>query len=157
MSRFPEVPAAVIGVSLGGAAALLAEYEAPPAALILESVFADIGTSIDNRLRMRLGSIGSLASPLLRLQVRPLLGVSEKDFSPVHASKILAIPTLLVYGTDDRRATPAEGLSLHENSKASSEFWLIDGAAHEDFHAFLAEEYEMRVVEFLREHLPSTH
>ena len=51
--EFPGTPVAVIGSSLGGVAALLAHYEHPPQAIVVEAVFADVSTAVSNRLEMR--------------------------------------------------------------------------------------------------------
>ncbi len=56
--HYPALPVAVIGTSLGGASALMADYREPPDALVVESVFADAVTATANRLDMRFGPIG---------------------------------------------------------------------------------------------------
>ncbi len=58
---------AVIGVSLGGASALLGEVTSKAKVMILESVYPTIEEAINNRLSIRLGSMGSHLSPLLTM------------------------------------------------------------------------------------------
>ena len=53
-----------IGSSLGGAAALLGPHPLPVDALVLESVYPDIGAATGNRIRAVLGwPIGALVAP----------------------------------------------------------------------------------------------
>ena len=55
----------IIGTSLGGAATVLAARELDVQAAVLEAVYPSIDVAVENRLRMRLGSIGAAMSPLL--------------------------------------------------------------------------------------------
>jgi pimeloyl-ACP methyl ester carboxylesterase len=64
--RLPTEKVGAIGVSLGGAAALLGPEPLPVDALVLESVYPDIDAALANRLRTGLGPvIGPLFTPLL--------------------------------------------------------------------------------------------
>lgn len=148
-SRFPALPIAALGVSLGGAAAALARHETAPDAFILEAVFSDIETAIKNRLEMRLGSIGRLASPLLTLQIEPRIGVPPDTLSPLQAVSRISQPIFFIYGTEDRHAKLAEGRALFAAAQGPKEIWEIAGAAHVDFHSFDPTDYEQRVGAFL--------
>jgi uncharacterized protein len=64
-ARLPDQPVAVIGSSLGGAAALLATPPLDLQAAVLEAVYPSIDRAIVNRLHMRIGSFGKLVAPLL--------------------------------------------------------------------------------------------
>ena len=152
-SRFPALPVVVVGTSLGGASAILANYDTPPDAFILEAVFSDIDTAIKNRLEMRLGPVGALASPLLRLQIKPRIGISPDELSPLRAIPRIARPILFIYGTADLHAKPEEGRLLFSAAQEPKELWEIEGAAHEDFYKFATSAYERRVGAFLSRHL----
>jgi dienelactone hydrolase len=59
----------LIGVSLGGAAALLAAPPLPVDAMVLEMVYPTLHEALDNRLTMRLGRAGNVFAPLLSWQI----------------------------------------------------------------------------------------
>jgi len=44
-------------------------------AVVLEAVYPAVDVAVENRLRMRLGPLGSAVAPLLLVQLRPRLGV----------------------------------------------------------------------------------
>ncbi len=151
--RYPGTPIAVVGRSLGGAAALLAKYAEPPEAMVLEAVYADLETAIDNRLEMRFGSPGRLLTPFLTFQFELFTGIEPADLNPLGAIGHWNSPVLLVYGSQDRRATLSEGRALFEAARGHKLFWTIEGAAHVDFHRYAQVEYEDRVAHFLARNL----
>jgi uncharacterized protein len=61
-SRAPGQFIGAIGVSLGGAAALLGADPLPVDALVLEAVYPDIEAATANRLSIRLGKLGPLVA-----------------------------------------------------------------------------------------------
>src|SRR5262245_49227251 len=71
--RFPGDVIGVIGVSLGGAATVLAAPELTVDAAVLEAVYPSIDVAVENRLRMRLGEFGAALAPLLLVQLGPRL------------------------------------------------------------------------------------
>ena len=149
---FPTLPVAVVGTSLGGASALLADYLNPPEAMVVEAVFADVDTAIANRFDMRLGSVGRLLSPLLTLQIRPFLGFDAATLSPVLAATRISQPLFVVYGELDRHACPPEAKAIYNALQGPKEIWGIAGAAHIDLHRFAGSEYEHRVGDFIATH-----
>ena len=151
--RYPGLPVAVIGTSLGGAAAVMANYANPPDAIIIESVFADIRTAIDNRMSMRFGKPGTLLSPLLTCQIRPLLGIDADDLSPLNAIAHIRQPVLILYGSIDRHAKPSESKALFAAARGPKEIHEFPGAAHVDLYHFSPADYEKYVTAFLTQHL----
>ena len=61
----PGEPIGIIGTSLGGAATLLAAPALDVQAVVLEAVYPSIEVAVENRLRMRFGTLGATLSPLL--------------------------------------------------------------------------------------------
>lgn len=70
----------VIGVSMGGAAALLASPPLEANAIVIEMVYPTIDQAISNRLRMRLGNWASILTPLLSWQLQPRLELLLRSF-----------------------------------------------------------------------------
>ncbi|HSJ01636.1 MAG TPA: alpha/beta fold hydrolase [Verrucomicrobium sp.] len=148
-SQSPGLPVVVIGSSLGGVAALEAPYDAPPDAMIIEAVFSDVTTAVENRLEMRLGAPARVLSPLLTLQSKWLLGIDLAKISPVNAAARVRCPVLVIHGSLDRHAAISEGRAIFEHLAGPKEFWEVSGAAHVDLYKYAPAEYEERVIKFI--------
>jgi uncharacterized protein len=147
-SRCPGEPLGVIGSSLGGASAVLGEEPLGADAVVLEAVYPDVEDAVRNRLRIYLGPVGAPLAPLLLLQFRPWLGISPQNLRPVDHIQDLGAPVLIIGGTKDRHTTVAETRRLFEAAREPKELWLIEGAAHVDFHGFAGRDYEEWVLGF---------
>jgi fermentation-respiration switch protein FrsA (DUF1100 family) len=137
----------VIGLSLGGAAAVLAEL--PADAMVLEAVFASFATAVENRLAMRLGPVGRYLAAILTWQVRPRLGFDPDTLQPAEHIARLRMPVLLIAGDADQHASLDEAKLLYARAPEPKVLWIIPGAGHVDFHSHAGEAYQRRVVDFL--------
>ena len=148
-NRYPELPLIVNGTSLGGACAVMATYETPPDALIIESVFSDVAKAAGNRLEMQLGKWSRFLHPLLSWQIKPLLGVSPNELSPSEHIKNCTMPILIIHGTEDQHAQITEGRLLQQNAGGPCEIWELAGHGHEGLYDGDPEEWTRRVMDFL--------
>ena len=121
----------------------------PVSAMILESSFPTIYQATEDRMEDRFGVLGKLVTPLLTCQLQPRLGISPDDLRPIAKAKTIFAPKLFIAGTADRLTTMQESKDLFNAAADPKELWLLDGAAHEDLHAFARAEYERRILEFL--------
>lgn len=146
---------AVIGVSLGAAAAVLALPSPAPDAVVLESMYPTIEDAVTNRLTTVLGPAGAvLAGPLLwQLPLRA--GVSTSDLRPIERIARLGAPVLIASGAQDRHTTWAETERLFDTAAGPKELWRVEGAGHVDLHAYGPGAYERRVLGFLARYLRS--
>jgi uncharacterized protein len=151
----PDHKLAIIGSSLGGAAAVLACPRLKVDALILEAVYPSISKATENRLAIRLGAIGPLLTPLFLLQLQPRIGVRPADLRPIDHIAAAGCPVLVVGGTSDRHTTVPDTLSLYSAASQPKQLWLLEGAGHVDLHRFAKVEYERRILSFLAEALSS--
>ncbi len=142
-----------IGVSLGGAAALLGKVAEKSDALILESVYPTIDEAITNRLTMRFGNIGKYLVPLLTLQIKPRLGISPKDLRPIDQIANTKGAVFIINGSIDKHTTLAESKRLFQNAHEPKIFWNVEGAAHVDIYKFKSEDYKERILSFFDNHL----
>jgi fermentation-respiration switch protein FrsA (DUF1100 family) len=138
----------IIGTSLGGAATLLAAPALDVQAVILEAVYPSIDVAVENRLRMRLGSLGAALAPLLLVQLRPRLGVGPSDLKPVDRIAMLRCPVLLIGGMADQHTTVADTQRLYAAARQPKDLWLIPDAAHVDYLRVAGESYRRRVLAF---------
>lgn len=144
----PGEPVGIIGISLGGAATLLAVPALDIQAVILEAVYPSIDVAVKNRLRMQLGSFGAALSPLLLVQLRARLGIRPSDLKPVDRVALLQCPVLIIGGLVDQHTTAADTQRMFAAAREPKELWLIPDAAHVDYFRVNREEYERRVLTF---------
>ncbi len=151
--QLPHTKIGLIGVSLGGAAALLGPSPAKVDAMVLESVYSNLEQALDNRLRLRLGPIGSWVTPLLAWQVEPRLGVQLGQLSPETAIRSVTNPVLIMSGARDQRTTLLDTQALYAAAPEPKQLWVVPDAIHQDLHHFARAEYERRVLTFFARHL----
>ena len=151
--QFPGQPVAVVGVSLGGAAATLAGPVLDADAVVLEAVYADIDSATRNRLRMRGGDLAAAFAPLLLTQLPLRIGVSTRDLRPADAVRGLRGPVLVVGGTEDKHTTPVDTERLFAAAPEPKALWWVEGAAHVDFLSAEPDGYRRHVLGFLEDHL----
>ena len=140
---------AVIGVSLGGASALLGKVKENATVLILESVYPSIEDAINDRLHIYLGSIGSYFAPLLTFQLKPRLGITVNDLKPIEQIGKAKGAVMIIAGAEDRHTTLEESKQLFKKAPEPKELWVIEGAKHINFDTFKKEEYQERILDFL--------
>ena len=154
-SNAPGESIGVIGVSLGGAAALLAAPPLEVEAMVLEMVYPTINEAISNRLTMRLGGWASALTPLLSWQLKPRLGVSAEALSPIDRIGRISFPKLLIAGEKDQHTTLEESQRMFEAASEPKELWIVNGAEHVDLYKVSTKEYEQRVGGFFGKYLRS--
>jgi pimeloyl-ACP methyl ester carboxylesterase len=147
---------AAIGVSMGGAAALLGPGPLRVDALVLESVYPTIRQALEDRLAVWLGPLGGLnrwVAPLVIRGVSAEIGVREDALRPIDHIGVAGAPVFVLSGTRDAYTPLAEARALFAQAQGPKEFWAVEGAKHEDLHAFAGATYEKRVGAFLAKYL----
>jgi fermentation-respiration switch protein FrsA (DUF1100 family) len=147
----------VIGCSLGGASILLAPQPSGFDAVVLEAVYPRLSQAVENRIRIRLGPLAPVLTPLLLMQLQPRLHIAVSDLEPIRSIGSLGSPVLVVAGSKDEHTTLAESQELFDAASAPKSLWVVDGARHQDFLAYAPIEYDAHVLHFLVEALrPAT-
>ena len=126
--------------------------ELPPGtldAVVLESVYPVLDEAIENRIRMRLGPLAPVLTPLLTAQLPLRLDITADDVRPIDHVALLGCPVLVVSGTADTHTTEAETRTLFDAASEPKQLLLFEGADHTDLHAFDPETYEREVLAFL--------
>ena len=152
-TRLPQAKIGVIGTSMGGAAALLAQPALQADALVLEAVYPGIEQAIANRLRIHGGAWAGVLTPALTLQMQPRIGVTPEALRPIDRVAQSRVPKLFIAGTEDLHTLPEESRSLFDAASQPKVLWMIENAGHVDFHAHASGEYEYRVLAFLEMNL----
>lgn len=139
----------VIGVSMGGAAAVLADPPLAADAFVLEQVYSTIDQALDNRLRLYLGSPGTLMAPAIAMVMSWSLGIDPRQLRPIERISALRAPLLMIAGEQDRHTTLEQSRALFDAANEPKQFWSASGVAHVDLYARIGTEYEQRVLAFL--------
>ncbi len=143
----------VIGVSLGGAATLLARPAQQLSAVVLESVYPTIAEAVQDRLRLYLGDAGPYLAPGLLIQFPLRLDISPDSLRPIDHLPRMNAPLLIAAGDADQHTTAAETARMFGNANAPKSLWMVKGAAHVDLYAYDKEQYEKRISAFFDTYL----
>lgn len=151
-TRAPGRKIAVIGISMGGAAALLGRNGPLPAdALILQAVYPDLRTAITNRIAIRGGRIAAgVLEPLLSYQSWPRYGVAPNRIAPIAGMRRYAGPVLIIGGTGDGETPEADTRALHAAAAGDKSLWLVEGLSHVETCSLWTAEYREHVGRFLK-------
>jgi len=152
-SNAPDEKIGVIGVSLGGAAVLLASPPLDVNAMVLEMVYPTINQAITNRLTMRLGGWAGSLTPLLSWQFKPRLGIAAEVLRPIDHIGSISSPKLLIVGAEDQHTTLEESRRMFDAAREPKELWVVNGAKHVDLYRVAKKEYEEHVVAFFGKYL----
>jgi alpha-beta hydrolase superfamily lysophospholipase len=143
----------VVGCSLGGASVLLAPQPSGFDAVVLEAVYPRIAQAVEDRIRIRLGFLAPMFTPLLLMQLPLRLHISASDLEPIRSIGRLGAPVLVVAGSEDQHTMIAESRDLYNAAALPKELWIVEGARHQDFLAYDPGGYESHVLRFLVEEL----
>jgi alpha-beta hydrolase superfamily lysophospholipase len=152
-NRFPGKPIAIIGISLGAAAAALADPPLEVQALVLEMMYPTIELATKDRIEIRLGAAGRWLSPLLTTQIPLRAGCKPDELRPIVQVARITVPKLFIAGTADRDTKFSEAQDLFATAAEPKQFLPMTGAAHQDLHDFAPDQYEKTVLEFLNTYL----
>jgi hypothetical protein len=132
-----QPPLVLYGHSMGAAAILravaLGHDERDVSALVLSSVF----DTMLNTVKQRFTSMGVYPTPFAELLV--LWGGLQTGYwafghNPVEYARRCRLPTLVLHGSEDVRATPAQARSVFDALPEGHKTWLeFPGAGHESF------------------------
>jgi fermentation-respiration switch protein FrsA (DUF1100 family) len=147
----PTARVGIIGSSLGGVAALLATPPLKVDALVLEEVYPTIEIATRNRMENYLGRVGRIATPVLLNQLQWRLGISASQLRPLDHIARVECPLLIISGEKDRNTRPSDTRMLVERTHSPTHVWFVPNAGHVDLHRVARDEYESRVLAFLRE------
>ena len=75
---------------------------------MVEAVYADIERATRNRMERVLGTLGGRLAPLLTAQFGPRLGIAVDNLAPARAAATVAVPLLVLVGSEDEHAHPDE-------------------------------------------------
>ncbi|HMI59086.1 MAG TPA: alpha/beta fold hydrolase [Gemmatimonadaceae bacterium] len=140
----------VIGISMGGAAALLGDDGPLSAdALVLQAVYPDIRHTIRNRMASMISRVPAIIfEPLLSYQSRLRFGVWPSRLSPIDALARYRGPVLVIGGASDPFTPPDETTRMYDAVQGPRTLWLVPGESHEGISDLRSAEYRDKVLSF---------
>lgn len=148
-ARYPTLPVAVFGASMGAAMSVcaMAQPTHPFKAAVLESAFPTL-----------LHFWSRYPIPKLGIQLSKIVyPAGERRLRPTHAADHLvgSPDILLIYGDADNFTPINDGKLLWQALKprTPTEFWQVPGAEHTHAYAAQPKEYAQKVIGFLDAHL----
>ncbi|WP_210252719.1 alpha/beta hydrolase [Methylosinus sporium] len=151
--KLPGRKIAVIGQSLGGAAALLGQGPIAADAFVLESVYPDIDRAIDDRMTAPFGPLGHLVTPALLLVGRAMTGLDPAFLRPIDRIETIQAPVFVISGVRDPNTHIDEARELFARAPEPKAFWAVEGVGHEDIYFRTNAEYREKILWFLDRHL----
>ena len=138
------------GQSMGAAAILRAAsaYGANPDAMIVESVFDSMLTTVKNRFEI-MGLPAFPCAQLLMFWGGRQLNFDTFSHNPVNYAKNVTCPCLFLHGSDDPRARIAEARRVYDAVPSAKHFQEFKGAKHESLARHSPEEWNTTVENFL--------
>jgi uncharacterized protein len=155
-SALPGERIGVIGVSLGGAAALLGPEPLPVEALVVEQVFPNIESALGNRFTHYLGPPGRLLTPVYTALMPLVIHAHARELRPIDRIGEAKAPVFVMSGAAAIYTTIAESEAMFARAREPKQFWAVDGAAHVELADYAPAEYPRRVLEFFAKCLPLT-
>lgn len=147
-TRLPQAPLGAIGISMGGAALVLANQDLHLNGVVLESVYPTIEQATADRLRFHLGALGAVLTPLLTTQLQWRLQISLSQLRPIDHIGALQTPLLLLHGDQDHHTTLDEAHDLFSAAAEPKEMWVVHGAGHVDLLNFASDLYRAKITDF---------
>jgi uncharacterized protein len=140
----------IIGISMGGAAALLGDGGPLPAdAMVLQAVYSDIRHTIRNRMASMISRVPAIVfEPLLSYQSRLRFGVWPSRLSPINALARYRGAVLVIGGGSDPFTPPDETRLMYHAVAGSRTLWLVPGESHEGVSDLRSTEYREKVLSF---------
>lgn len=152
LNRMGYGPIGVLGISMGGVAAMLAAAETPLIrAVVTDSSFATLHGAIREAARLR-GYPGPITGPLAWLSCRTAALRLRHPYGagdPVRCVAGLAPrPLLIIHGEEDALVRPAHAHALFAAAGGSKELWMLPGVAHAQALDMVGDAYRERVGAF---------
>jgi uncharacterized protein len=152
--KLPGEKVAVIGVSMGADAFVLADGRPAVDAVVLEQMFPTIDRAVASRVRSNVGPFAPLFASLVMLEMQSRMAIPASRLRPLDRMAKIGAPVLIVNGTEDSHVTLEEARLEFAATVPPKELWAVEGAGHVDLYAFDKAQYERRVGDFLARYLP---
>jgi len=145
----------VWGISLGGAAAILAAAHSQQiGAVVAESAFADLETLMGHSFSLWTGFPSFPFAPITTFFAQRELGIPLTAVNPAREiGRISPRAVLLIHGSEDPIIPLEHAYRLYQAAGEPKELWVVKSTGHGGFIALKSAELEARVTGFFQKHL----
>lgn len=144
-----------LGISMGGATALLAAEDDPLIKVIVaDSAYASLSDMIRPGLRAFIGAPATIFAPLIVLFAETMMGVKAEEVTPERSAAMLGDrPVLVIHGADDGLTNPESATRIYEAVRGPKELWIVPDCGHARAPDVDYEGYRQRVNGFFSRYL----
>ncbi|MCM8798049.1 MAG: alpha/beta hydrolase [Candidatus Omnitrophica bacterium] len=142
----------LFGLSMGGAIAIMVSAKDERIkAVISDSAYKNLYSSMIHLAKSFYHLPKFPSNILLTIVYFLRFGIDPKKISPQNAiSQISPRPVFIINGEKDFQIPPENAYSLFEKAKEPKELWIIPGADHGEGYSLYKEEYQHKIVKFLK-------
>lgn len=160
-SEFGEqVPIYLMGISMGGAIALMSSDLGLPKSVC--GIIDDAGfTSPLEMIRVNSedklyhnGILISLFAQFVNTGARIFGGFNLEDANSCNAVSKTNVPILIIHGDKDNRAPLSMAYKIYDSCQGEKDLYIVSGATHKECYRTNPEKYEKIVSEFIEKNLP---
>ena len=156
-SGVAEQHVAVLGVSMGAGAALIALTEEPRIrALVVDGPYANASELVNREAARRTPLpqwIMPVFNPTIKIMGGGIYGVDISALKPEESARNILTPILVIHGDGDERVPVEHGIRVHRNAHPDSQIWIVPGVEHAAAFENHPAEYVDRVTEYLESRL----
>lgn len=153
----PEEHIAVLGVSMGAGASLIAVEEDPRVrALIVDGPYANASELVNSEAARRTPLprwIMPIFNPTIKIMGGGIYGVDIGALKPEESARNITKPILVIHGDSDERVPVEHGIRVHRNAHPGSQIWVVHGVDHAAAFENHPAEYVDRVIQYIESRL----
>ncbi len=139
----------LLGSSMGAAVAIqVAALDSRVASIVAESGFATLRTVYDEYQKRMIKLPWHYLRNIVIKRSEQIAHFKASAVSPLEAVCDVHVPIFFLHGTADNLIKASYSKRVYENANEPKEFWLIEGARHNDMADVGGEEYFGRIVDF---------
>lgn len=144
-----------LGVSMGGAATLLAAAEDPGIkAVVADSSYADLFGMVRPGISAFISPRALFLAPMIVRCAEAMLGMKSGEVRPDEAAARLGDrPLFVIHGDCDSLTDPHSAHRLYEAASGPRELWVVPECGHAYAPILAPDEYKQRVNGFFQRHL----
>jgi pimeloyl-ACP methyl ester carboxylesterase len=153
-----NVPLIILGLSMGGAACIRAAEIEPTLcdALIIDSSYARLESTVRRIFCSKANLPHYPFFPIIRALFQYIAGCNLKDMNPIESVTSITQPILFIHACNDTYIPPKNSVALYAHVRnPKSQLWIAPHCRHVRLHSKHAMLYRIKIIDFIRQALPS--
>jgi alpha-beta hydrolase superfamily lysophospholipase len=154
--QLKNVPTIILGISMGGAAALRASENNPSLcdALVIDSSFSSLKSVIQNTFANKSGLPSFPFLPIMETMFNFICKCEIAEMQPVKSITKIRQPLLLIHSCIDKIIPVQESLLMYAQAAGTgAKLWIAPKCKHGWLHKKYPELYKKKILKFLKKHI----